>query len=375
MFLKSSFKKISISAYSVYALDENLSIEEKSGVILNFIREFIKENRIGSVDIYMGIPDELVIFREIEFPATVKENLRATLSYEIDKYVPLTSDQLCFDYQILSEIKETNRIKLLVGIGKKDELSQYIELAKSIPNGVSGIESITTAIANGMAFINNGNGRQPNEPISHLLTKANLSALKEHPLPIDQYGIPTIDLVPSFGLALKGIRDVPFQINFLPLEIRKKPGKGAYYAMMILTVLMVITGIAWMTSHILHQRMVRNRLDVSIEQLTPEIKKIEQIRNDTIGVDSNLEFFKTFNTRKQAIDILSELSKILPDTAWVYELYLSDNSIQINGFAVSASELISILEDSRLFKDVGFLSSINKTGDGKEQFSIGMKIE
>jgi general secretion pathway protein L len=76
-----------------------------------------------------------------------------------------------------------------------------------------------------------------------------------------------------------------------------------------------------------------------------------------------------------ALNILKDLSRRIPEGAWVRKFDFSDKGVQIEGHADSASELIPLLETSPLFKDVAFLSPITKSKDGKERFRIGLKIK
>ncbi len=75
------------------------------------------------------------------------------------------------------------------------------------------------------------------------------------------------------------------------------------------------------------------------------------------------------------MDILKDLSERIPKSAWVRKLNFSDKGMQVEGHADSASELISLLEASPLFKDVAFLSPITKDRDGKERFRIGFQVK
>jgi general secretion pathway protein L len=55
-----------------------------------------------------------------------------------------------------------------------------------------------------------------------------------------------------------------------------------------------------------------------------------------------------------------ELSRLLPDTAWLHSLSISKGTIQIEGLAVAAEELIPLLEAANSFKNVQFASPVYK---------------
>jgi Tfp pilus assembly protein PilN len=89
------------------------------------------------------------------------------------------------------------------------------------------------------------------------------------------------------------------------------------------------------------------------------------------------------------LEILKELSDIFPPTVWVWNLKVQMKEVskelltdvELNGFANSASDLISILDKSSLFEKVEFSSPVIKERRGaadqveKERFRISAKVE
>jgi len=65
----------------------------------------------------------------------------------------------------------------------------------------------------------------------------------------------------------------------------------------------------------------------------------------------------------------------MPQTAYITDFKLTGNKLGLYGMADSASELISILEESPLFMDVAFLSAIRNSREGKEIFRIGCNLQ
>ena len=74
------------------------------------------------------------------------------------------------------------------------------------------------------------------------------------------------------------------------------------------------------------------------------------------------------------LGILAELSKVIPDTAWLRNLNISGKKVLMDGFADDAAQLIPLLDHSPLLTNVIFLSAITKGRDGKERFRIGFDI-
>ena len=127
----------------------------------------------------------------------------------------------------------------------------------------------------------------------------------------------------------------------------------------------------------------RDSLTEEIKRRKPEIKTIENLqkkRDSLIKEMSELEKIKSEELSK--IELLKELTRLLPETAWIWNLKYNGKEIEISGFADSASELISILDKSPLFEKVEFMAPVMKERQfrqegfqEKERFKIKAKIE
>lgn len=182
-------------------------------------------------------------------------------------------------------------------------------------------------------------------------------------------------LVPAYGLALKGVRKVPLNVNFLPRELRKKASRTAYYALFILSFLVVLFTAAWLGSAVIHQKLLMDRLNGELESVTKDVRRIERLHDKVKVLEGKVDFLNGIvSNRVQLLNIMKEITGILPETAWVQRFSLSSNTIEIEGYADTTSDLIPLLEASPRFRDAAFLSPITKGRDGKERFRIGLKI-
>lgn len=74
------------------------------------------------------------------------------------------------------------------------------------------------------------------------------------------------------------------------------------------------------------------------------------------------------------IDVILELAKVLPNDAWVKSLTIVENSFEVEGDAVSSTNLIPILENSPLFQEWGWLLLLQNT-KRQEKFRIKGNIQ
>lgn len=438
VYLKASLKGVCLAAHAIYPLEEE-DPEEKTAEIRKHIAEFLEAHRISSADIFLGIPRDLAILRYIELPVAVKENLRGTLLYEMEKYVPLPVGDIYFDYQIIAEDKETGKLQVLLLVVKKALIDPYVNLENRLGSGISGVEISSTAFVDYLssqpgtasvdtfALVRLGSGYlelslvkkqflhysryveiehtggAPQYPVLEeldLLRKTvgqelgplevvvcgpepagvvellkGREGIDPHPLDLSGTGIPSDVLVPAYGLALRGIKKVPMAINLLPVALRKKVGKIPYYTLFVLSGLFIVSILVWGGSSILHQKRVSDKLGGEIKQLRAEVASINQTQARLKELENKIDAINTLRLRHvPALNVLQDLTKEIPQGAWLDRLLFTDKGGEIEGYADSASALIPLLAASPLLKDVAFLSPITKGKDGKERFRIGFKI-
>ncbi|MCF8127566.1 MAG: pilus assembly protein PilM [Deltaproteobacteria bacterium] len=437
-FLKASSRDIQLAAEAVYPIPGGIHGEEKSKAVSELIKRFLGENRISPTSVFLGIPRGKAILRYLELPITVKENLRETLGYELEKYVPFSSEDVYFDFQIISEDKTTDRLRLFLVVVKKQTLSNVLAVSEDLGIGLSGVGITATALADyfswrhkkdgGIAksfiyacernielgLIKNGmiiysryfeqteelieaipkalskmrldfvKGDEPLEtilcgieegnPIMERLLQADGITL--HPMNFPDTRIPSANFIPAYGLALKGVRTTPMDINLLPPAKRKKPSRLKVYTLIGLVFLVFLGALFWGGGILLQRQRTLDRLDGEIKKLGSEVKKLEQTQTAKKRMEERIDYLNTLRKGGlPVLDVLKELSERIPKTAWLKSFNFSGKGIEIQGYALSASELIQILDASPMFVDVKFLSSINKDRTGMERFRIGLILK
>jgi Tfp pilus assembly protein PilN len=196
------------------------------------------------------------------------------------------------------------------------------------------------------------------------------------PLDLATTGIPSSVLAPAYGLALKGIRKTPMDINLLPAGQRKKVSRTGYYAMVILAGLAMLSLLAWGGGYLLHQKQVSDRLEIEIKQLGAEVEAVQRTDAKIKEIEEKIDAVNALRQRHAPVlSVLLDLSKDVPQGVWLDRFTLTDKGGDMEGYADSASSLIPRLAESPLLKDVAFLAPITKGADGKERFRIGFKVK
>jgi general secretion pathway protein L len=111
-----------------------------------------------------------------------------------------------------------------------------------------------------------------------------------------------------------------------------------------------------------------------LEEIVGEVRrKLDIIKTSSAEISS-------LQSRKSAvadpIEIIEELSRILPDEAFLDAMVIETNRVNIDGGAKFPEQLIAALETSAMFQNVSFSSPVFKNpGDLQSHFSIKLELE
>ncbi|NJD07458.1 MAG: PilN domain-containing protein, partial [Methylococcaceae bacterium] len=80
-------------------------------------------------------------------------------------------------------------------------------------------------------------------------------------------------------------------------------------------------------------------------------------------------------TEPTMLDMLNDLTKVMPDDTWLNGLQYRDRKVTIQGQSPAASSLIERIEASAFFKNTSFVSPVTKdVASGQERFQITSEV-
>ena len=75
------------------------------------------------------------------------------------------------------------------------------------------------------------------------------------------------------------------------------------------------------------------------------------------------------------VQVLNELTRLVPDHAYLIQLEFRDQTVELHGFASTASDLIGVLDQSPLFKAPQFRAPVTQDRrSGAERFHISVEL-
>jgi len=187
----------------------------------------------------------------------------------------------------------------------------------------------------------------------------------------------------SIGVPLRGLITPRVDLNLLPPEMRKKVRQIGKPLLILLTSLALFFGLTWGAGMVIHYKKEWNTVNAEIRNRRPEVEALEKLqkqKDDRRKEMAELDQIRLGEVSK--VEVLEELTRLLPETTWIWNLKYNGKEIELSGFADSASDLIPLLDKSPLFEKVEFMAPVTKEmqmrGDGnkeKERFKIKARIE
>jgi Tfp pilus assembly protein PilN len=185
-----------------------------------------------------------------------------------------------------------------------------------------------------------------------------------------------LNLSAATGLALKGLHKVPIDVNLLPTVLRKKIKKTGLHLSFSLVITLLVLTLIWGISSIVKERLQLRKVEKEIEALKPDVLAVQKTQKEAQDIAHKIESLNSIQQSEfSKLEIVKELSDILPSSVWITEFHYNKNELDLTGFAASASGLIAILDNSPLFHESEFTAPITRDMEGKESFRIKTKIK
>lgn len=187
----------------------------------------------------------------------------------------------------------------------------------------------------------------------------------------------------SLGVPLMGVIKPDLPLTLLPKEMKKKERRIGRFLLISLLCLAALISVIQAGKGFYRHRDKLRILNEEIKRRKPEVETIEKLQKQQEGLVKELaELEKIRAEEVNKIEMLKELTRLLPVSAWIWNLKYNGKEIEISGFADSASDLIPLLDKSPFFDKVEFMAPVTKERqvrpDGsqeKERFRIKARIE
>jgi Tfp pilus assembly PilM family ATPase/Tfp pilus assembly protein PilN len=181
----------------------------------------------------------------------------------------------------------------------------------------------------------------------------------------------------AVGLALNGLVELPLAIDLLPKEMAPARGDPSLAMTVRLLALVAALGLAYAVNEAIRERRALVELAASVDRLQTEATKVEQLKGEVARVSGQIAALEKIDKEEiRKLDVLRELFKFLPKGVTLTLFSVDGREVRIGGSITgSASNLISILEESRVFENVQFTSPVASRGADTQDFQIKAFLE
>ena len=279
----------------------------------NAVAGIVRGAGVRTAEVVLRLPRDKVLRRLVDLPAAAAENLREVLGFEMDRHTPFKADEVYFDYRLEGSDPERKRIKVDLVVVPRTVADQAVQLARSW----------------GLAPDRLAAGGEPAEAAAR-----------------------------------------PF--NLLPASaFRTRTGLGRRLAVALLVVAALLAATA-LYLPLERERMLLAATEAELAKVRSEALAADGLKTQ---IEEMLQRGSFVVERKRgeygAIELLDELTRLLPDHTWVLKFGLRDGRRTLSGASAKPTSLIGLLEQSELLAGVRFSSPVTMDQKiGLERFNL-----
>ncbi len=430
--------QVSLKSTATYPLPGNDHPVERRQALAQAVAAFAREGQVDTRRTFLCVPRSDAAFNRVILPAAARENLAQVLEYEIENLIPLSREEVYFDYSARDHGDE--RLEVLLMCIPKQVVQAYLDALEEAFVRPRGIVIASTAIADFLAFCRG----EPSAPLGLLVTAPNATevALLSGGRLVASQLVPASRLTEPTALARSVTRQLSDQLlaaenvplyrwelangagpmtpplgdgellgmargkleapeaffesterallpavgaaldavreGTVPVNLLPAEGRKGYDEGLSLTtvVLVVLTAVLLVVWG--GSALVK---DVMLRrQVQAQLEAVAPQVNEVRGLQNEIEGLQkeldTLGAGQEArvTQLLKELTELIPADAYLTTFSLRGDRMTLDGQARSASDLITAMEKSKRFKNVTFSSPTTKAGD-KERFSLVAEVK
>ena len=289
-----------------------LSEESLTQDQLQALEELAERSR----EVVVYLPESKILTKTLTLPLVAESNLREVLGFEMDRQTPFSLDQVYYDFIL----------------GKRDSKSSTLS-----------VDLVVT----------------PRTYLDDLLSKLNDIGFKPHKVTF-------VDKKSSDARP----------VNLLPVDARQQQQDSAGLLNLVLGLLALALFSATIALPLMNKFQLIDRLETRIESATRKAEVIQRLNEEVEQLSTGSDFLvKKKQLTPLTLEIIDELTRILPDDTWINQLTIKGTEIQIQGFSTAAATLIPLIESSDRLHNPRFRSSVTTAQNSdSERFHLSAEV-
>lgn len=303
--------KVSISRMAGGRTREILAVQNDE---IGSVRHAAKQSILPADKIIVRVPRAELLTRLVHLPLTASRNLKNILKFELERVSPLDPNQVTFDYRVLQRDKEANRIDVELRILRRDVADTAVRTARGLGFEPDALDFIGGEL----------DSRTKGFPVG------SATSLRSH---WRTWQIPALSAL-AVALALAALL--------------------ATYS---------------------RQQAALDELSTQLTAARVKAHDVEVLQNQIDKAKLGMAFLGKQKQSPLLVQVLTEVTRILPDRTWLVQFEMHGKEVRVEGYSNAASSLIARIDNSRLFSNAQFRSSLTRgPAADLERFDMSFEI-
>jgi Tfp pilus assembly protein PilN len=361
-------------------------------------RDFLAKYGQKHLSATILLPRRDCIVRLAAVPGVQKKDIPAALEFQIDSMHPYGDELVAFAWA------KADANNAMVGIIRRSTLDGYIDSFEQAGIAVAGFTFSASAVYSALrvfgeapkdfAMIHDAGegllevyGESTAKPVfsaefdfaparslalafSELRLTGKEATTYDRALPIPRNVIQIDSLSYATALAPLAKWNAPYA-NLLPAEQRTVKSRARFIPSVVLGLALLIVGIAWLVYYQIRDQRYLEELQTEISKVQPNAARAAALDRRTAEHKDRVSLLDQYRQRTEGdIEILAELSRIIPNNVWTSNIDITPDSVTLVGEADQAAPLLKVLDSSPYFQRSEFSMGVMKGGTNGESFRI-----
>lgn len=303
-------------------VDENRSVQtlevfsnaQEASLQKSRLENLLLEHELQEAPRFLLLDADTVLNRELKLPLAADSNLAQVLSFEMDRQTPFKASDVYFDWNVIERNSDSGQLRLELFVAPRSDVDEAVQAAGGWGQHLSGVDIIDGGKALG--------------------------------------------------------------VNLLPAERRVKRSNPKTRLSIALGGLSVVL-LALVMAQSLYLRAHQ------VEELTEAISAVQGEAREVMKVKKQIEdtseaagfLAKSRSSVPLAIEVLADVTRILPDDTYLDRLVITNSSVQMQGKSKNAQQLIELVNKSSLLDEAAFRGSTRLDArSGLEIFEVNAVV-
>ena len=126
-----------------------------SAAVSDGLRELWRRGKFRSREVVLGVANQRVVVREVALPWLSDRELRESLPFQVQEFVPIPVEEAVLDYHVLEEFEREGRrmVRILLVAAQKTMIQQIVQAAEAAKLRPVGLDLVPFAIVRSVGSI------------------------------------------------------------------------------------------------------------------------------------------------------------------------------------------------------------------------------